>query len=103
MVEVPSNEEFQALVKRVEKVEEENAFLLSLLFAERWLSRQQAMVALNCKDNKLRELTLGNKLTYRYEGKRPYYDASSIRDYLTYQKIESKVADRRIISARYTK
>ncbi|GAB4007096.1 hypothetical protein GCM10028808_10310 [Spirosoma migulaei] len=101
MVQVAEYEEFKAIVRRVEALEEENGFLKSLLLGERWLNRKQAMAALGCKDNKLRKLTLTNALTHRYDGKNPYYDAFSIRDYLLDQKIDSKEVEKRIISARF--
>ncbi|GAB4042496.1 hypothetical protein [Spirosoma litoris] len=100
-MEVPSLEEFKQVVKRIEAVEDENEFLKSLLLAERWLSRKQAMVALGCQHNKLRKLTLDNEITHRYEGKYPYYCAFSIRTYLTAQKIDAKKVDKRLLSARF--
>jgi len=102
MVQVPSNEEFQAIEKRLQLAEEEIEFLKSLLLGERWLTRKQAMAAIGCKVDKLRSLTTSRKITYRKEGKTPFYEVFSIRDYLTSQQIDSKAIDRCIISARFT-
>lgn len=70
---------------------------------ERWLDRKQAMNALDCGHNKLRQLHLNDVLTYKYEGDRPNYDVFSIRNYLAAQKIGSKETDKRILVARFTK
>ncbi|GAB4007121.1 hypothetical protein GCM10028808_10390 [Spirosoma migulaei] len=101
MVQVVDYEEFSALKRVVEEIKEEYEFLQSLLLAVRWISRQQAMGALCCKGDKLRMLTRTNRLTYRYEGKKPYYDVFSIRAYLNSQKIDAKEINKRIIKARF--
>ena len=101
MPQVPDLESFNKLVRRVEAVEEENEFLRALLLGERWMNREQAKAALGCKDDKLRLLRINKTLVYRYEGKKPFYDAFSIRSYLTAHKIDESEANRRIISARF--
>jgi hypothetical protein len=77
MYQVPSLEQHNQLVELVEQLRADNQFLKDLLLAERWLTRKQAMTALNCKDSKLRTLTLNNSLTYRYEGKTPFTTCSA--------------------------
>ncbi|GAB4035049.1 hypothetical protein [Spirosoma gilvum] len=99
MVQVPTIEEFQAYVQRIERVEQEYDFLKSLLTGNRWLNRNQAMIALGIKDDKLRALTLNGMLIHRYEGTRPFYDVFSIRDYLADRKIDRQEIDRRILRA----
>ncbi|GAB4007115.1 hypothetical protein GCM10028808_10370 [Spirosoma migulaei] len=101
MVQVVDYEEFSVLKRVVEELKEENEFLKSLLLGERWLTRKQTMAALGCQHNKLRKLTLENRLTYRYEGKYPFYDTFSIRAYLNAQKIDMKEIDKQIISTRF--
>jgi len=102
MVQVVDYEEFKEAIRRIESLEEDNIFLKSLLLAERWLSRKQAMHALGCKDSKLWQLTRENQITHRYEGKSPLYDVFSIRVYLEANKIDAKEANQRIISARFS-
>ena len=100
MVQVVDYEEFSLLKREFEVLKEDNQFLRSLLLGERWLTRKQAMVALGCKDDKLRQLTLNNTLTYRYEGKTPSYDVFSIRSYLLARKIESTEVDKKVLFAK---
>ncbi|GAB4036744.1 hypothetical protein [Spirosoma gilvum] len=97
MAEVPTYEEFKVQVKRVEQLEADIEFLKSLLTDIRWLSRNQAVIALNIKDDKLRRLTVDGVLTHRYEGAKPFYDVFSIREYLADRKI-----DKRLLTANYT-
>jgi RNase adaptor protein for sRNA GlmZ degradation len=68
MVQVVDYEEFSALKRVFEVIKEDNQFLRSLLLGERWLTRKQVVVAMGCKDDKLRQLTLNNTFTYRCEG-----------------------------------
>lgn len=103
MLEVVGIEVFRALEERVNKVEADNAFLRSLLTGERWISREQAMKALNCKDSKLRRLTLANAIEHHYEGSKPYYDVFSIRNYLTGQKLDPTEVENRILSANFAR
>ncbi|MBN8826474.1 MULTISPECIES: hypothetical protein [unclassified Spirosoma] len=101
MLQVPSIEQFNDLVTRIERVEKENDFLKELLTGKRWITRSQAMTALGCKKDKLWQLTTSNKIAHRYEGAKPYYDLFSIRNYLAAQKIDGSEVDKRIISACY--
>lgn len=101
MVQVVDYEEFSVLKREVEELRADNEFIRSLLLGERWLSRKQAMSALNCRDDKLRKLTLSKTLIHRYEGKKPQYDVFSIRAYLTAQSIDSVAIDRRLLTAKY--
>ncbi|GAB4007093.1 hypothetical protein GCM10028808_10300 [Spirosoma migulaei] len=101
MVQVVDYEEFSALKRLVEEIKQENEFLKSLLCGERWLSRKQKTVSLGCQHNKLRKLTLGNRLTYRHESKYPFYVAFSIQAYLSAQKIDAKEIDKRILEAKF--
>ena len=100
MIQVPDLESFNKLARQVQHLAEENEFLKTLLLGERWLNRREAMIALGCRDDKLRQLTLAKRLTYRYEGKAPFYCVFSIRSYLTAQKIDQREADKRVLSAR---
>lgn len=100
-VEVPTQEAFNELATCVNQLKDETGFLKSLLLGERWLSRKQALQALGCKDDKLKRLATNKVLTVRYEGIKPYYDVFSIRAYLTVQRVDAAVIDRRILTAKY--
>ena len=100
-MQVPSYDEFQALIIRVEQTEGNNEFLRSLLLAERWLTRKQTMAAIGCSEKTLKRLTDAKRLTFRYEGIKPFYDVFSIRAYLTAQSVDSAAIDRRILTAKY--
>lgn len=102
MVQVVDYQEFLDLKRLVEQLRDENQFLKSLMMGRRWLRRSEALIALRCSDSTLRKLTEAKRIVYRKEGKTPFYDAFSIRDYLLSKMIATDQVDRQILSASHT-
>lgn len=96
MMQVPDYEEFQSLVRRVEKIEQENREFRAQLVVPEWLSRQETMQLLAVSESTLWRLTKANVLVHRYQGKRPFYEIAGLKNYLTTQKINAKAIECRV-------
>lgn len=99
MAHVVEYEEFKAVERRLVEAERHIAFMTGLLLSQQWLNRAQTMKALNVSRMTLHRLTKDGKLTYRYEGTRPFYCVTGLRNYLNGQKIDVVAADQRLMTA----
>ncbi|UFH54691.1 helix-turn-helix domain-containing protein [Spirosoma sp. KNUC1025] len=97
MIQVPSYEEFAALQKQVLELQREVRYLIGT--GGKWMDRKQAMQALNCSESTLHRLMRLGKLSHRYEGKKPLFDADGIRDYIQSTRVSSEFTDHRVLNA----
>ncbi|GAB3927857.1 hypothetical protein [Larkinella terrae] len=99
MVKVVDSEEFEALVKRVEYLENELTFFKDLLTWQRYLSREQTMAALGCTSVTLWRITKLGRLEHEKQGRKIRYCIDSVRSYLQARKIDQLSADQAIFKA----
>lgn len=99
MLEVVDRQSFENLAKRVLVCEERQEFIENLIESTRFVSQKQAMLILDISRMQLWRLTKAGELTHRYEGKRPQYCLTSLRQYLLANKIEGWAAKKRILEA----
>ncbi|GAB4017084.1 helix-turn-helix domain-containing protein [Spirosoma koreense] len=101
MLKVPSYEEFEALLKRIDALEREVRYLMGI--GGQWLDRKQAMKALNCSSATLHRLMRSGKLAHRYEGSKPLFEADGIRAYIQSTRVSTDSTDNRVLSAIHSK
>lgn len=99
MIQAVDYEEFRALLIRVEQLERDNAELRSKQIVQEWLSRAQAMELLSVSEATLWRMTKSNLLPFRYQGKRPFYEVAGIKKYLSGQKINPQLIEKRLSEA----
>lgn len=99
MAEVVEKREHEEALKRIAALESELLFIKSLLMAEQWFSREQAMKVLDVSETTLWRLTKERRLQSEKDGRKIRYQVDSIRSYLTGKNFEAAVIDNRIISA----
>ncbi|MVM34267.1 hypothetical protein GO755_29825 [Spirosoma sp. HMF4905] len=99
MMQVPTNEEFAAVVKRLEILERENEYLRTVVTDLQWLTVPQVAKAIRCSQRTVTRLIEAKKLINRREGSKPLCNISSVRSYLLGKKVDDVEINYRLMSA----
>ncbi|GAB4021384.1 helix-turn-helix domain-containing protein [Spirosoma koreense] len=97
MLKVPSYEEFEALLKRIDALEREVRYLRQNEVAR--MTIDQTIKALQVSKMTLHRLVKEGKLVPQYEGKRPMFDIAQLREYIQSKRVSPEAADKRVLSA----
>jgi excisionase family DNA binding protein len=99
MVQVPTKEDIDAILVRLNVLERENKFLREFLTDLQWLSVSQVAKAMSCSVDTVYRLIKMDRIVYRYEGKKVMCSMSSVRSYLTGKKLDEIDVQYRLMRA----
>ncbi|GAB3552928.1 helix-turn-helix domain-containing protein [Spirosoma fluminis] len=100
-MEVPTKEEFNQLKEQLCACQRDLKLVMGLLTGQQWISREQAMTALDVSKTTLWKLTKLNQIAHRHEGRKILYEVFSVRSYLEKQKIDPTAVDQRLLRAAF--
>jgi excisionase family DNA binding protein len=99
MIQVPTKEDIDAILARLDAIERENNFLRAILIDLQWLSVSQVAKALSCSVNTVYRLIKRERIAHRYEGMKVMCSITSVRSYLTDKKIDEIEIQYRLLGA----